>query len=391
MVRSVALKIPSSTGLTLAATLDRPDGEPVAYALFAHCFTCNRFAPAASRISKAMAAAGIATLRFDFPGLGQSEGVFEETSFSENVADLEAVYQWMGENLDFPQVAVGHSLGGAAVLKAAGAMEKVRAVATVGAPFDPAHAVMQFADHLPQIEADGQVHMMLAGRPMTISRSYVEDLAAANPEAYLPRLRKPLLILHSPVDQTVGIDNAQKIFLASKYPKSLVSLDRADHLMTRPGVAAHAAELIVGWARQYIEPLTGQPEDLPEGSAVARTSTEGKFFTDVSAGRQHFVMDREPSAGGGKNAGPNPTDAVAAAVAAAANHAVRQAVQKARLRQVGEVLVQAQLGDGVIDRVIRVYSEQPLSEGDRELIRGALRESTVDSLFAVEIRDQFEF
>ena len=248
----------------MAATIDYPDGtsiepkdseqHPKLWAIFSHCFTGSRFTPAAARVCKYLAAQGVACLRFDYPGLGQSDGDFEKTSFSENVADLKAVSDWIAENYHVrPQLLIGHSLGGAAALKAAPTLPGLKAVATIGAPFDPAHAVLHFADKISEVDENGAVTVTLGGRDIVISRHYLEDLAEINPEAYLHKVNVPLMILHSPIDQTVGIDNAQNIFLSTRYPKSLVALDRTDHLCTRTGTAQYAASVIHTWALRYIE------------------------------------------------------------------------------------------------------------------------------------------
>lgn len=246
----------------MAGTLDLPDTQPLAWAMFSHCFTGNRFTPAAARVSKTLAEHGIACLRFDFPGLGQSEGNFHETTFSENVSDLISAYNWLSEHHEPPRLLIGHSLGGAAALKSAPQMPNLRAVATIGAPFDPAHAVLHFADRIGEVDENGEVTLTLAGREITISREFLEDLAEVNPEEYIGTLRRPLLILHSPTDQTVGIDNAQKIFLVARYPKSLIALDNVDHLCTRAGSAQRAAHLIRTWVDPYLQPQ-GQPYAMP--------------------------------------------------------------------------------------------------------------------------------
>ena len=197
---SMNVEVPSSKGLKMAGTIDRPDGPAQAYAIFAHCFAGSRHTPGAARISKRLTEHGIATLRFDFPGLGQSEGEFQNTSFSENVDDIVAAAQWLEENYKAPQLLMGHSLGGAATLKAATRPElkkMIKAVATVGAPFDPAHSVLHYADKIGEADRDGSVPVILGGRELIISREFLEDLAATNPEEYLPKLRKPCLLYTS--------------------------------------------------------------------------------------------------------------------------------------------------------------------------------------------------
>lgn len=242
-----------STGETLAASIDMPaSGKPRAWALFAHCFTCNRHMPGASRVCKALAKQDIACLRFDFTGLGQSGGSFDETTFLTNVADLVKAYEFMDAEYEAPSLLIGHSLGGAASLLAAQQMKKLKAVATIGAPFDPAHSIFHFADAIGDIDRNGTQTLSIAGRDIPMSREFLEVLADNNPETYLHKLRKPLLLLHSPTDQTVGIDNAQKIFTLARYPKSLVSLDRADHLLTRSGAAQRAADVIRTWVEPYL-------------------------------------------------------------------------------------------------------------------------------------------
>lgn len=246
------LKLTGSTGETLAASIDLPDGKPRAWALFGHCFTCNRMVPGASRTCKALAKKGIAAFRFDFTGLGQSTGDFGETTFQTNIDDLKAAYEFMEAEFEAPSLLIGHSLGGAAALNAGHDMPKVKAVATIGAPFDPAHSIVRIAGDISTVDEHGTQVLQIEGRGIPISREFLEVLADYNPEVYLGQLRKPLLILHSPTDQTVGIDSAQKIFQVSRYPKSLMSLDRADHLLTRAKSAARAADLIYAWADSYL-------------------------------------------------------------------------------------------------------------------------------------------
>ena len=241
-----------STGETIAATIDLPDGEPRAWALFAHCFTCNRKVPGAARTCRALAKQGIACLRFDFTGLGESGGNFADTTFLTNVDDLVAAYEFMDAEYEAPSLLMGHSLGGAAAILAGQRMPKVKAVATIGAPFDPAHSIFHFADAIGDIDAHGTQTLSIAGRDIPISREFLETLADINPETYIHKLRRPLLLLHSPTDQTVGIDSAQKIFLVARYPKSLMCLDKADHLMIKPGAPQRAADLIRTWVEAYL-------------------------------------------------------------------------------------------------------------------------------------------
>lgn len=310
----------------MAGTIDLPDTPPIAYAIFAHCFTCSRFVPAASRVCKTLAEHGIACLRFDFPGLGQSEGEFADTSFTTNVDDIIAAAEWLTREYEAPQLLMGHSLGGAAALKAATRPElsSINAVATLGAPFDAAHAVLHFADRIGDAEEDGCVTVTLAGRDINISREFLEDLADNNPESYLPRLRKPLLLLHSPTDQTVGVENAQKIFLKTRYPKSLVSVE-ADHLFTRGDSAQRAGRIIAEWVQPYLRPSYQAPE-VGEDQVTSRMTVGSRYGTivDTAAGTLH--TDRA-KARGGKGQGHSPVSLLMSALAAASTHAIKDAAQ----------------------------------------------------------------
>ncbi|MCE3607986.1 alpha/beta hydrolase [Massilia sp. P8910] len=239
-------------GHKLAARLDAPDGPARAYALFAHCFTCGKDVFAASRIAQALTEHGIAVLRFDFTGLGASEGDFANTNFSSNVQDLVAAAAFMRAVLKAPQILIGHSLGGAAVLAAAASIDEVRAVVTVGAPSDPSHVSGLFGEQLGVIEAAGEAQVQLAGRPFTIKRQFLLDAAEQNLSASTSQLKRPLMVMHSPQDRTVGIDNALQIFQAAKHPKSFVSLDDADHLLTRREDAVWVAGMIAAWSARYV-------------------------------------------------------------------------------------------------------------------------------------------
>jgi uncharacterized protein len=239
-------------GQKLAARLDVPDGDVRAYALFAHCFTCGKDIFAASRIAQALAAHGIAVLRFDFTGLGASEGEFANTNFSSNLADLVAAANYLRQAYRAPALLVGHSLGGAAVLAAAADLPETRAVVTIGAPSDPAHVTKLFKDHLEQIDSSGEAEVQLAGRPFRIKRQFLVDVAEQKLTEKIGRLGRALLVMHSPRDTTVDIANAMHIFTVAKHPRSFISLDDADHLLTRKADAVYVANLIPAWSERYV-------------------------------------------------------------------------------------------------------------------------------------------
>src|SRR5664279_3382858 len=235
-------------GHQLASSLDLPEREPLAYALFAHCFTCGKDVLAARRIAAAWAAKGIAVLRFDFTGLGSSEGEFANSTFSSNVADLVRAADHLRKTRKAPSLLIGHSLGGAAILAAAGQIPEARAVVTIAAPSDPAHVTHLFRDRIEDIRKHGKVEVQLAGRPFQIKREFIDDIAEHNMMAHVAKLHKALLIMHAPTDDTVGIDNATRIFVAAKHPKSFVSLAGADHLLTQRADADYVAGIIAAWS-----------------------------------------------------------------------------------------------------------------------------------------------
>jgi len=239
-------------GQKLAARLDRPEEAPRAFALFAHCFTCGKDVFAAARIAQQLTEHGVAVLRFDFTGIGASEGEFANTNFSSNVADLVAAAAHLREAMQAPALLIGHSLGGAAVLAAAGDVPEATAVVTIAAPSDPSHVTGLFRDSVPRIEADGEAKVMLAGRPFQIKRQFLADVAEQRLAERTAHLRRALLVMHSPVDDTVDISNATRIFTAAKHPKSFVSLNGADHLLTRRADAIYAANVIAAWAEPYL-------------------------------------------------------------------------------------------------------------------------------------------
>ncbi len=311
-------------GGELAARLDLPDGPHIGTALFAHCFTCSKDIPAARRIAARLAAMGIAVLRFDFTGLGHSAGEFENTTFTTNVDDVVAACGYLSSRDMPPGLLVGHSLGGAAVLLAAGRLPGVKAVATIGAPFDPSHVSHNFADELPKIKAEGIAEVQLAGRPFRISQSFIEDISAANLQPAIKGLRRALLILHAPRDETVSIDNAAQIFMAAKHPKSFVTLDDADHLITRPEDAEYAAEVITAWAGRYLDiRQPAPPKGAPEGVVRVSEADPNGFLQDVNSGSRHHVLADEPEAFGGTNRGMTPYGFLAAGLGACTSMTIR--------------------------------------------------------------------
>ncbi len=311
-------------GQSLAARLDMPEGPHLATALFAHCFTCSKDIPAARRIAGRLAAMGIAVLRFDFTGLGHSAGEFENTTFTSNVDDLEAAAEWLATNGKAPSLIIGHSLGGAAVLKAAPRIASVRAVVTIGAPFDPEHVTHNFHDALDTIRADGVAEVNLGGRPFRIRREFVEDVAAEELGPTISGMKKALLVLHAPKDDIVSIDNATRIFIAAKHPKSFVTLDDADHLVTRGADAEYAAEVIAAWAGRYLNLAPpAPPVGAPEGVVRASEADPNGFLTDINAGPYHHGLADEPPAYGGTNKGMTPYGYLSAALGACTSMTIR--------------------------------------------------------------------
>jgi putative redox protein len=307
---------PNTAGQALAALLDGPAGTPRAYALFAHCFTCGKDVHAAKRIAEGLTALGIAVLRFDFTGLGSSEGEFANTTFSSNVADLVAAANELRRTRRAPAILIGHSLGGAAVLAAAADVPEARAVVTIGAPCDPAHVTGLFKHRLDEIGAKGEVEVQLAGRPFRISRAFVDDLAEHRLMERIAGLRKALLVFHSPTDEVVGIENASRIFTAAKHPKSFVSLAGADHLLSRRGDATYVASVIHAWAERYLDMPEEVPDQPDESKAVVvRETRAGRFQQEVTVGRHQFLAD-EPIEAGGLDSGPGPYDLLLSALGA---------------------------------------------------------------------------
>ena len=313
-MRTQTFDFAGNSSQRLSGRLDLPSGPVTSYVIFAHCFTCNKNSIAAARIARALTARGFGVLRFDFTGLGQSEGDFGADGFSSNVRDLFAAADAMTRDGRSPTLLIGHSLGGAAALAAAGELPDVRAVATVGAPAEVSHVTRLLGDGLDGLMARGDAEVHIGGRPFRIRRSFVEDLAAHDLPARIKTLRRPLLILHAPRDRVVAIENAASIFGAARHPKSFVSLDNADHLLTRGEDAEYVATVIAAWASRYLaaSPLRS---DAQPGYVVVEDTGEGDFQVEVEAGGARFLAD-EPVEVGGLGSGPTPYDLLSAGLGA---------------------------------------------------------------------------
>lgn len=369
--RSEKLSFEGSLGTRLAARLDLPDGPPKAYAIFAHCFTCSKETHAAARVADALANQGIAVLRFDFTGLGGSGGDFASTSFSSNIDDIKLAADHLRKHYEAPNILIGHSLGGAAVLAVAGSIPEVRAVATINAPADAAHVTHSFGSKTSDIERDGAAEVSLAGRLFTIRRDFLEDIRTQPLEERIRGMRRALLVFHAPGDTVVGIENAGQIFGAAKHPKSFVSLDGADHLLTRKADATYVASVLASWASRYL------PEDPTQAVAESTTvepgvvkvteSGNGKFTEDILAGHHRMNAD-EPVSVGGNDVGPSPYDFLAAALGACTAMTLRMYADRKGL-ELGKVSVavshakvhaqdcaECEGRDGRIDRFERVIS-----------------------------------
>jgi putative redox protein len=322
---------PGSQGALLAARLDLPAGPPRAFALFAHCFTCSKDVKAASRIAATLTDLGLGLLRFDFTGLGASEGEFANTNFSSNVDDLVAAAAWLREHHTGPQLLVGHSLGGAAVLVAAARIPEVAAVATIGAPSDAGHVAQLFDGALDRISADGEACVELHGREFTIRQQFVDDLRDDRITAAARQFNGALLVMHSPVDNIVGVEHAAAIYGAARHPKSFVSLDGADHLLTAAPDAEFAASMIATWAGRYLADQRGIAEPpAPSAQVVVAETTQGAFLNHVVTGRHRFLAD-EPVSIGGFDAGPGPYDLLGAALGACTSMTLRMYADRKQL------------------------------------------------------------
>ena len=306
-----------SAGRRAEATLDPPTTTPRGWAIFAHCFTCGKNSLAAVRISRALARVGVGVLRFDFAGSGEQGAVPEHPMFATNVGDLVAAARAMATAGMPPGLIIGHSLGGAAALVATGELPEIQAVATISAPADVEHVLHQFApEDLKRIELAGEAEVNIAGRPFMIRQSFLDDCKEHDVEAHAAALRRPLFVLHAPLDNVVGIENASRLFQAARHPKSFVSLDQADHLLTKVDDANYAASIIAAWASRYLPPLLADLPQMEVAQGVAASETgAGKLQVEIRSGNHQFIAD-EPVSVGGLGSGLSPYELVAAGLAA---------------------------------------------------------------------------
>lgn len=322
------LKIVNNQGLELSAHLRLPVDEKLkALAIFAHCFTCTKNLLAIRNISRALTQHKIGVLSFDFTGLGESEGEFSDTNFSSNISDLIAAAEFLGENFMEPQILIGHSLGGAAVIQASVKLPSVKAVAIIGAPADVPHVTHLFKQDLQEIKETGQAEVNIGGRPFTIKQQFLDDLEQNPAEELISRLDRALLVMHSPQDRIVDIENAARIYKQARHPKSFITLDGADHVLSNKDDSYYVGNMVAAWAARYIDPADDHTE-IPESQVMTNTEEAG-FLTDILTGKHYLVAD-EPQSAGGTDLGPSPYDLLLASLGACTGMTLRMYADRKR-------------------------------------------------------------
>ena len=316
-MKSTRLKIENRKGLILNANLELPANQkPNYYAIFAHCFTCSSSLGAVRNISRALTNDGFGVLRFDFTGLGRSEGQFTDSHFSANVEDLIDVHNYMSNNFSAPGLLVGHSLGGAAVLVAASQIETVKAVATVGAPANVSHVKHLFSHGIEAVKEKGEVEINIGGRPFKINQDFIEAFDNTDLPSIVKQLRKPLLIMHSPFDKIVGVENAQELYHNAHHPKSFVSLDDADHLLTEEKDSKYVGDIIGTWAKRYFPKVENIMLETEGEQLVGHLNILEDNFTTSIQTKNHTLIADEPASIGGSDFGPSPYEYLNAGLAA---------------------------------------------------------------------------
>lgn len=387
---SQQVEFPGSRNVNLAGLLEQP-AAPRGWALFAHCFTCSKDNKAAFYIARALVDAGFGVLRFDFTGLGDSEGDFSETNFTSNIDDVVAAADWLREHHSAPALLIGHSLGGAAILAAAHRVPDAAALATLGAPFEPSYVTRVFGQQLERIEREGEAEVTLGGRNVTIRRDFLEDVHGQQQGERIQALGRPLMVLHAPNDDVVAIDNATDIFKTASHPKSFVSLDEADHLLSAAADAWFAADVIAGWARHYLgesaqsrqsnsqtSDTTSATSEQDDGAIRVMEKDTGTFTMAVSAWPHSWLADEAESAGG-DDRGPNPYQMLNAALGACTAITLRMYAQRKEwpVKHIGVTLKHSQIyaqdckecesRSGRIDHIERhVHLDGDLDDNQRE-------------------------
>ncbi len=372
--------IPGPGGHSLSAILDLPlDGKPLAYALFAHCFTCSKNLKAVYHICRALTRERIAVLRFDFTGLGESGGEFADTSLLSNVEDLIAAARFMETRFEGPTILIGHSLGGAAVLQAAPAISSSKAVVTIATPADPRHVSRALGPAAETIAANGEAQVNISGRSFVLRKKFLDDLRTIDPEAAIRGLNRALLVMHSPTDDVVGIENAAKIFGAARHPKSFVSLDQADHLLSHIADSRYAGAVIAAWAKRYIAPSAAEkPTPPPLDNRITARTGPGGFLTEIQVNRHNLIAD-EPVSVGGTDQGPTPFDLLVAALGACTSMTLRMYADRkgwpleaatVRLKHAkihAAACESCEIDEGMLDRIEReIEIEGPLDGEQRQ-------------------------